>query len=646
MDVQNRFTVTQTFQSTVQRFPDKVALRYTVAKPDAPAHAQKFSEQFQQIEYTWKQYDQETTRFAKSLIAHGVQPYKGVTIQGANTPEWFIAHIGAIKAGGFSAGVYPSNNPAATQHCVTNSRAEVVVVENEEQLKKYKGLKDSAVKCFVVWNEVKDKGGFSELGEVYEWKDFLEHGKTIKDEELEQRIKAQNPEDLCSLIYTSGTTGQPKGAKLTHDNITFTSREAGERLDLNAKHHSISYLPASHIAAQQVDIFTAITFGYTMDIAPPGALKGSAMKLHILNTRPTFFLAVPDVWNKMKDGMIEKMNQATGTAAEVKKFLFNRVTPIARYCLQDLQKLEAREYSKAHAMWHIADRIRGIFDRFALAVCNFLLLSKIKGLIGLDRCVLAASGAAPISRDTVDFLAGLNIRIIDLYGMSETSGLITIPDASTPSGSVGKPLPGTDVKLSDPNEDGLREILVKGRNIMRGYQDNTKSTNEAFTDDYFFKTGDAGKFDEKGNLYILGRIDDQYKTSAGEKVQPVPIEDHLRNELSFLSQAVVIAEKKKFVTCLISLKTDETNPDNLAKPIGNSTTVAQAIEDPEVQRLIEDGMARANKHAPNTANHVKKFTIVAEDFTEANGLMTPTRKLKRKVIAERFAGSIDKMYNS
>lgn len=643
-------TVTNAFLETVGKHKDKVALRYAVVKPDADPRAEKFADLFTQISYTWGQYHEQASRFAKSLLQHDIKRGSAVTIQGANSPYWFFANMGSMLAGSVSTGIYPTNSPAATQSCTVNSDAQVVVVEDEKQLRKYENMM-SAVKCYVVWNKVSDSLKEMNQKPVYSWDEFLTQGQQVTDERLDKRIKKQRPDDVCSIIYTSGTTGMPKAAMLTHDNMFWTGFGAKRGFGLNENDHGISYLPLSHIAAQQVDSTAALIFGYQMDIAPPGALKGSGMKIHILNTRPTFFLAVPDVWDKMRDGMMDKMKQAKGFSAQAKKLLFNVVTPIARFCVQDLQKIAARNYSK-DSMWHVADVVRGIFDKFVIALCERLLLTKVKGLMGLDRCSVAASGSAPIAPEVVNFFAGLNIRIVDLYGMSETSGLITLSDASTPRGSVGKALPGTKVILFNPDKTGEGEICVhiSGRNMFKGYRNDVKATQEVTDQEGYFHTGDLGRMDEQGNVRITGRLKELIKNHGGENIPPVVIESNIKKHLPIVSQVVVIGDKRKYLTCLVTLKTvvdSDNNPTNqLAQPIPGSSakTVEEAANDPVVQSFIKAGIDEANKEAISNAQNVQKVKILTQDFTVANGYLTPTMKLKRSKVNLDFAAQINEMY--
>lgn len=647
-------TVTETFSATAAKFKDKVAFRYTVAKPGKTT-SEKFADQFDQISYTWKEYDQKSSQFAKSLIAMGVKSNKAVSIQGSNSPAWLFSNMGAIKAGAVSAGIYPTNLADATKHCVLNSDAEVAVVENEAQLKKYEGLQGSAVKCYVVWNSVKNSPGtrLNLSAPVFTFEEFLKKGEGISDEDLKTRMTQQKPDQVCSIIYTSGTTGMPKGAELTHDNLTWTALVAGHKFKLNDKHHGISYLPLSHIAAQQVDCMVAATFGYSMDIAPSDALKGGNLKNHIVNTRPTFFLAVPQVWEKMKEGISEKLK----TAGTCKKLLFRVITHLSRSCLKDLEYLSSKTYSGRFAkLWRCIDRIKIFMDKFGLCLCNALMCKKVKAAIGLDRCILAASGAAPISNEVIDFFAGLNIRIVNLYGMSETSGLITISnDYDIPTSSCGRALKGSSVKLSAPNEEGIQEILVKGRHIFKGYRADKKATDEVFDANGYFKTGDTGKFDSSENLYITGRSKELIKTSGGENIPPVLIENKIKETIPIISEAVLIGDKQKYLTCLVTLKTKlvDNNPseelapavvEELSKVGSKAKTLKEASEDPLVQKYIMDGIKVANKKAISAAQMVQKATILPLDFSVANGLMTPTLKLKRNAIHKKFSSEILKLY--
>jgi long-chain-fatty-acid--CoA ligase ACSBG len=319
-------TVSKTFLETVERFKDNVAIRDTRAKEETVVGGQNFSDRFDQVTYTWQEYKKNASDFAKALLHLGKKNV--VAIQGANSAHWLFANLGTILSGGISSGVYPTNNEVLSKHVASNSAASVIAIENEEQLKKYAGIESTALKCFVVWNKIRDESVKKAVSQpVYTWDEFIALGKQVPDSALEEKIEGQNPHDVCSLIYTSGTTGLPKAAALTHDNLIWTASTAGRKFSLDNTHKGLSYLPLSHIAAQQLDCIVPITYGYSVNIAPSDALKGNNLKQHIVNTRPTYFLAVPRVWEKFKEAIEQKLEQAD----VVKKTLFHVGMAVGRW---------------------------------------------------------------------------------------------------------------------------------------------------------------------------------------------------------------------------------------------------------------------------------------------------------------------------
>jgi long-chain-fatty-acid--CoA ligase ACSBG len=632
-----QITVPEVFSRTVANNGSALAFRQTVPKAEPVAGSPDFSDHFDQISYTWDQYNQQARAFAKALIAMKVKPQNAVTIQGSNSAQWLFANVGTILAGGIAAGIYPTNNPEMSQHAVTNSGAEVVVVEDENQLAKYKNLDSEAIKCFVVWNKVQDERVKEELSApVYSWDEFIQEGLDVDDEKLNRRIAKQNPKQICSLVYTSGTTGLPKAAALTHDNLTWTASRAGEKFLLDNRDSGISYLPLSHIAAQQIDCIGALTFGYKMDIAPPTALKGNNLKQHLVQARPSCFLAVPRVWEKFKEGIEAKLSDVSTP----KKVLFDVATTVTRWTKSRSEV--------APIAW-----LKSFVDHTIGAIFNAVIITPIKSAMGLDNCRIAASGAAPLDPKVRDFFSGLNIQIIDLFGLSETSGPSTIGDfLDSPEGSCGKALPGTELFIAEPDEQGEGEIRLRGRHVFQEYWENESATREAFDEQGFFRTGDIGKLDANGNLFITGRLKELLKTSGGENIPPVRIEQRLQQELPIVSQAVVIGNNKNYLTCFFTLKTEPENPDNLASSViaelerlgSNAKTPDEASKDAIVQEYLKQGVERANRQADSQAQHVQKFRVLTEEFSPANGLMTATLKLRRAAIANRYDDIIEEMY--
>jgi long-chain-fatty-acid--CoA ligase ACSBG len=454
------------------------------------------------------------------------------------------------------------------------------------------------------------------------------------NEKVDRRIAKQKPDQVCSLIYTSGTTGMPKAAALTHDNLTYVARSAGDVFSLDHTHHGLSYLPLSHIAAQQLDCIAPLTHGYGVDIAPNDALKGTNLKQHIVNTRPSYFLAVPRVWEKFKEVIESKLS----SASQFRKILFGVSTYIGLRSVQHLQYIEAKEPSEIGYL----DELTTEVSKIALWTFDTLLFSRVKEALGLDICKIAASGAGVLDPKVTDFFAGLNIRIINIYGMSESSGFITYE---------GKPLPGTEITTGKEGE-----IFVKGRHVFKEYWNNPEATKETVDDQGFLRTGDLGKLNDQGSLAITGRLKELIKTSGGENIPPIRIEQRLQQELPMISQALVVGDGKNFLTCLFTLKTEldssgsPTNKLNqevleLLQKIGsNATTVEGAANDQALHTYMEEGLARANKQADSQAQRVAKFKILPEDFTVANGLMTATLKVRRSEVTKRYVGLIEQMY--
>ena len=643
-------TVSETFAATVANFGDTFAIRHTVPKLEASPAAKVFADAFEQKYYTWREYSQNARDFAKALIAYKVKPQNAVTIQGSNSPKWLFANMGTILAGGISAGVYPTNNTETSQHTAISSGAKVVVVEDESQLKKYAYMQKTAVTCFVVMNSVLHKPNKDHLpAPVVTWDKFLKKGKEVTDAKLDKRIAKQTADKVCALIYTSGTTGMPKAAALTHDNLTWTAARAGDTFSLDEKHWGLSYLPLSHIASQQLDCIAPITYGYGIDIAPNSALKGNNLIKHIVQANPTYFLAVPRVWEKFKEGMDAKLSAAPWH----KRALFTAATYLSSRAVTHLQRIDAKATSDLTVFDKVVRKISNVILDFFEKV----VFTPVKKAMGLSNCKYAASGAGALEPKVSDFFKSLNIRIIDVYGMSESSGPATIASGkNVPRGASGTPLIGTDVIIAEPNAEGEGEIRLKGRHIFHEYWNNPKATQETFDEQGYLRTGDLGKIDNDNNLFITGRIKELIKTSGGENIPPVRIEQKLQEMLPELSNAVVIGDKKNYLTCLLTLKTKlgagDVPTNVLADEVqvkfsqlgSQATTVEEAIACNRVQTYITSSIEKANKQADSQAQNVQKFTLLPEDFTVANGLMTSTLKLRRAEITKRYQIEIEQMY--
>ncbi|KAK4318096.1 hypothetical protein Pmani_010879 [Petrolisthes manimaculis] len=584
---------------------------------------------------TYTQYYQQVRTMAKAFIALGLEPYHGVCLLGFNSPEWFIGDLAAIFAGGFAAGIYTTNSAEACEHCARNCESQIWVVEDQKQLEKVLKIKSRipSLKAIIQYTGKPTSEG------VISWSSAMELGKQQSDGELENRLRRIAVNKCCTLIYTSGTTGPPKGVMLSHDNITWTAHANCVNAEFHAgKEAIVSFLPLSHVAAQMADLYITMYSGATCYFAQPDALKGSLGQT-LKEVRPTRFLGVPRVWEKIHEKMMEVGRKTTG----VKKSIATWAKAVG---LEANTRKQRQDFSKP----------------FGYSVANAVVFKKVKGVLGLDRCELFLSGAAPIAPDIVRYFHSLDIPLTEIYGMSESTGPHTIGlEKAFRVGSCGRTVPGCYTKLDNPDRDGNGEVCMGGRHVSMGYLRMEDKTHEAIDDEGWLHSGDIGKLDSDGFLYITGRIKELIITAGGENVAPVLLEDNLKAELPCLSNSMIIGDKRKFLSVLITLKTnvnlDSGEPlDSLTpscvdwcRSVGSQAKTIQDVlagPDVNVMRAIQDGIDRANKIAPSNAQRLQKWTILPRDFSVPGGELGPTMKLKRPVVTQKYCETIERFYES
>merc|ERR1712226_844530 len=585
--------------------------------------------------WSYAQYLSDVKQAAKALIKLGLEPYHGVGIIGFNTPEWFISDLGAIYAGGFAVGIYTTNSAEACQYVAENSECNIIVVENDMQLQKVLKVKEQLphLKAIVQY-EGNPKQNYPD---VYSWAQFMDIGKGVADDVLAERMKGLAPNKCCTLIYTSGTTGNPKGVMCSHDNFTWTGLMVGRMAKLTfGQDHLISYLPLSHVAAQLLDIYIPILFGGCVWFAQPDALKGTLGDT-LKEVRPTAFFGVPRVWEKMQEKMV-----AVGKANS------------------NMKKKIALWAKDIGLKGNTTKKKRGSSMPFGWSIANALVFKKVKAALGLDRCRFCLTGAAPIARETLNFFMSLDVPLMEIYGMSESSGPHTV---SFPwkyqTGSVGYDMWGATTKLDNADADGNGEICMSGRHIMMGYLNNKEKTEETIDSMGWLHSGDVGKVDKNGFLFITGRIKELLITAGGENVAPVPIEDVVKEELPCVSNAMLIGDKKKFLamllTCKVEVDPDSMVPkDELTDPAkdwvklqgSNATRVSQILDtkDEKVLQGIQNGIDRANKRAPSNAQRIQKWSILPVDFSIPGGELGPTLKTKRPVVHKKYNSTVNAFY--
>jgi long-chain acyl-CoA synthetase len=569
-------------------------LRQATERPSSIAYQAKVNGRWQPT--TWRTFADQVRTAARALIALGFQRGSKVSILGFNRPEWVILDHAAMMAGGAPAGIYTTCSPDEVQYIVHHSESLVVLVEDAAQLAKVKARRDQ----MPLLAKIVMMRGVTATGEdVLTWDDFLALGESTPERTLDERIAALAPGDLATLIYTSGTTGPPKGVMLSHDNLAWTSQLM---LDVGGRDHaggdvSLSYLPLSHVAEQMATIHMPATAGSTVYFAE------SIEKLaeNIKDARPTVFFGVPRIWEKFHAALGAKLREVTGA----KKKLLDWARGVCR---------------EIHAIRDRGDTpSRALELQYALA--NRVVIGKIKAALGFDRARMLISGAAPIAPDVLAFFASLDLPVREIYGQSEDTGPTSYNLAGkTKIGSVGPPMPGIEVRIA---EDG--EILVRGRNVFMGYYKEPEATAETLRDGWLC-TGDLGALDKDGFLTITGRKKEIIITAGGKNIAPKNIEAAIK-QLPLVGEAVVIGDRRKFLTALVTL-------DDAA---------AKQLPPDEVRSQIQKQIDTVNESLARV-EQIKKFTVLPQPFGIDSGELTPTLKIKRKVIAQKYAREIDAMY--
>lgn len=589
---------------------------------------------------TYRQYEEKVHHIAKAFIKLGLKARHTVGVLAFNCPEWFYSELAAIHAGGIIAGIYTTNSPDAVYYVLQSSRANLVIVDDAKQMEKIHQIKHKLplLKAAIQIQEpyepyVKKEDGY------YRWSDLEYMNVDDEEDEYKRRLENVAINECCCLVYTSGTVGNPKGVMISHDNMTWDSRALVKTLgNINyGQEVLVSYLPLSHVAAQILDLFLSLTVGGTVYFADKDALKGSLVKT-LTEARPTRFLAVPRVYEKIQEKLISIGSQQKNG---LRRALIN--------------------WAKNVTLQHHIESINGKnSESFQYKLARCMIMSKVKTALGFDRCLTFVSGAAPISADTKKFFLALDIKIIEAFGMSETSGGHCLATGDCPLEAVGKTIVGCETKIVNPDENGHGEICMRGRHVFMGYIFDKEKTDEALDDDGWMHSGDLGYTDEKGYVYITGRLKELLITAGGENIPPVHIEHLVKNELPAISNAILVGDKRKYLTILLTFKTEidskteiptnalTTEAQNWINSLGvNYKTVDEILEAgpcPKVLKAIQEGIDRANKQSISNAQKIQKFAILPRDFSVATGELGPTLKLKRNVVIKMYENIINDLY--
>lgn len=552
---------------------------------------------------TAAQFLADVQALAKGLLAAGVQPGDRVGIMCRTRYEWTLADVANWFAGAVTVPVYETSSPEQVQWILSDSGAVACFAETPANAARIAEVRDRLPDLRDVWTV--DAGAVEDL---------VAAGRDVPDADLETARTRTGPGDAATIIYTSGTTGRPKGCVLTHGNFLDLCRNAEAVIPEvlgRPDGATLMFIPLAHVFARFVQALCLVTrnrMGHTAD--------AKDLLTDLAGFRPTFILAVPRVFQKVYNGA----EQRAASGGKAKAAIFARASATA---IEYSRSLDTGGPSVPLRLRH------KLFDR--------LVYSKMRTLLG-GRVEHAVSGGAPMGEHLAHFFRGVGLVILEGYGLTETTAPLTVTRPSRLRiGTVGPPLPGTDVRVDD---DG--EILARGVGVFREYRGREQETAEAFEDGWF-RTGDIGEIDEAGNLRITGRKKEIIVTANGKNVVPAALEDRLRPH-PLVSQAVVVGDGRHFVACLLTLD-EEALPSWGGLHGKPGLDLAAARTDPDVLAALQSAVDGANT-AVSRAESIRKFRVLPRDFTIENGYLTPSQKVKRTDVLRDFADEVDALYEA
>ena len=543
-------------------------------------------------------------RIALGLIDAGVEAGERVALMSRTRLEWALCDYGIWLAAGVTVPIYETSSAEQVEWILSDSEAVAMFVENPRHAAVVAEVSSRTPRLRTVWQ--------IEAGDV----DELEsRGAATAETELAARRAVMNAEALATIIYTSGTTGRPKGCAITHGNIVATysnTKDAPGIPDIfNEQGSTVLFLPLAHSLARVI-LLSCINAGVAVAFAP----DVKDLPQHLTTYRPTLLLSVPRVFEKLYNTARHKAH------AERKGRIFDRAEHVAV------------RYSQALDTGHVGVPLKvehGLFDR--------LVYSKLREAMG-GRIRWSVSGGAPLGARLGHFFRGAGVNVLEGYGLSETftGGTLNLPKRQK-VGSVGPPIPGCEVRIA---ADG--ELLLRAAFNMTGYWHNEVATKEAIDAEGWFHTGDIGRIDDEGFVYITGRKKELLVTSGGKNVAPTVLEDRLRAH-ELVSQCIVVGDERPFIACLLTLDADALRQWAAEHGHPGTATAADLREDPELRATLQQGVDAANA-AVSRAEAIRKWQVLDRDFTEAGGELTPTLKLKRNVILDRYRAEVEELYSS
>jgi long-chain acyl-CoA synthetase len=560
---------------------------------------------------TWSEFHNETMALSKALMAVGFQKGDNLSIYSYNRKEWYLAYAAANFCNGAGVGVYHTCSSNEVEWVVGNSDSKVVFVGHNPMdggdtskmcSHRLHAVLPKLEKVEVI--VVMDGVNMPDHPKAISWSDFLSKGKGIEDSQILDSIAGINQEDTATLIYTSGTTGNPKGVELTYDNFEYEITKVLEIQGYNQGEKYVSWLPCAHVFGQLVDNHAWIREAMHMHVVDN--------PLHVIDyckeVQPHLFIGVPRIYEKVYSNLV------AGLGRKIK--------------------------------W------------LSIPILGGIIKKKAKQKIGMSNCVYAITGAAPINPDILELFHKLGIPLFEGYGMTETSAGATIGHkGANKFGSVGKTFAG-EIRIDNPNEKGDGEIQFRGRHVMKGYYNNTEATAETMDGDWL-KSGDLGRVDSDGFVYVTGRLKEIYVSSAGKNIAPLVIEETMKS-IPLVSQCMLVGDNKNYCTAIFTLdvgailrdkygldgatEVPKDPNEQISKLEELGSKLSDYTDNPEIHAELDVEVQKLNQKFMNP-EQVKKFTILPRDLNVDEGELTPTLKIRRKQINENWAKEIEAMYS-
>lgn len=604
-------TLPQRIRARAQETPDRIAMR------------EKNYGLWDEI--TWADYWDRSALVGHALLALGVEVGDRVAVHSENRCEWLYSDIGitAVRAG--TVGLYPTNPAPEVLHVLRDSGSCVLIAEDQEQVDKYLEIAAELPDLrTVVYIDPRGIHGRYTDERLISWDDFIalgEQHRAAHPDAVTERLEAARPEDLATLVYTSGTTGPPKGAMLSMDNVEFvieTLQSGGAFVDPPASDRDlvVSYLPLCHVAERVFTTWFNAAVGSQVNFAESIETVQQALR----EVQPTLLFGVPRIWEKIAAGVHIRMSGASWFKRKNFQFWMKRAEWIGRTLVQ-------------HQGNHTAS------TRAVYAIGWVCLYRPLRERLGLAKVRYAASGAAPIAPEVLEFFMGIGIPMHEVYGMTENSAIATANMAGRVKvGTVGEPQVGAEVRIDE--ETG--EILTRHRGTFVGYWNNPEATARTIDSDGWLHTGDVGEWVDGTHIKITDRIKDIIITAGGKNISPSEIENSLKSS-PYIKEAIVIGDRRKYLTALIGIELDTVGNWAQERKLG-FTTYRDLSQKPEVIALVQSIVDETNRKFASVET-IKRFAMLPKELDHEEGELTATQKIKRSAINERFAEAIEGLYS-